>query len=94
LRLLKARAARRPLGVQAVQGLCTYFVLLGDLDSAYALINGALDEFARSGSVGTTWGILWSTDMRPFRHDPRFGPLVARLKWPEYWKHYEKLICP
>ena len=88
LEALKARAARPSLGVQAVQGLTLYFVLLDDLDSAYALVNRALDDFARSGSVGTTWGILWATEMRPFRRDPRFGALVARLKLPEYWKQY------
>jgi len=88
LQALEARAAQPSLGVQAVQGLCVYFVALGDLDAAYALMNRALDDFARSGSVGTTWGVLWSTDMRPFRRDPRFGSLAARLKLPEYWKQY------
>jgi hypothetical protein len=61
---------------------------LGDLDLAYEYANWCLDQFARSGTVGTTWGFLWSPEMRPFRLDPRFQALVARLRLFDYWKQY------
>jgi adenylate cyclase len=76
---------------------------LSDLDLAYEYANWCLDQFARSGTVGTTWGFLWSPEMRPFRQDPRFQAFVARLRLFDYWKQYgppddcdlvgERMVC-
>ena len=62
--------------------------IAGDLDEAYAVGNRALDEAARSGSVGTSWGVIWFPSMLPFRKDPRFQAFVERLGLPEYWEVY------
>jgi TolB-like protein/DNA-binding winged helix-turn-helix (wHTH) protein len=77
--------------------------LLGDLDLAYDSANWCLEQFARLGTVGTTWGFLWQPEMRPFRLDPRFQALVARLKLFDYWEQYgppdgcdlvgDRLVC-
>lgn len=63
-------------------------VMLGDLDFAFQSANRWLDIDAREGSVGISWGFLWMPEMRPFRHDPRFQALVARLKLFDYWREY------
>jgi TolB-like protein len=73
-------------------------VMLGAMDAAYQ----ASDEFERSGPVITA-GLAWRPEMRPFRTDPRFQKLVARLNLLSYWKQYgapdecdiqgERLIC-
>lgn len=63
-------------------------VLLGDLDLAFESANHWLDVDAREGSVGFSWGFLWMPEMRPFRTDPRFQTLVARLKLFDYWRVY------
>jgi TolB-like protein/DNA-binding winged helix-turn-helix (wHTH) protein len=65
--------------------LCT---TAGDLDGAYAAGNRALDEAARSGSIGSSWFVIWFPSMRPFRQDPRFQAFVERLDLPEYWEVY------
>ena len=62
--------------------------IAGDLDEAYAVGNRALDEAARSGSVGAGWAVIWFPSMRPFRKDPRFQAFVERLNLLEYWKVY------
>jgi Tfp pilus assembly protein PilF len=56
------------------------------LDSAYALADATIDQFARSGAVGNTWGFLWGEEMRPFRRDARFQGLVQRLKLVSEWQ--------
>jgi TolB-like protein/DNA-binding winged helix-turn-helix (wHTH) protein len=63
-------------------------VMLGDLDLAFDAANRSLDEFARFGTVGLTWGVLWMPQMRAFRQDSRFQDLSARLKLLDYWKQY------
>jgi len=60
----------------------------GDLDGAYAAGNRALDEAARSGSIGSSWFVIWFPSMRPFRQDPRFQAFVERLDLLEYWEVY------
>ena len=76
---------------------------LGDVDFAYDSANWYLDQYARDGIVGTSWGFLWMPEMRPFRQDPRFQAFVRRLKLIDYWTRYgppddcdlkdEKLTC-
>jgi hypothetical protein len=62
--------------------------LVGNLDEAYAAGNGALDQAGRSGSVGSSWFVIWFPSMRPFRQDPRFQAFAERLNLVEYWKVY------
>jgi TolB-like protein/DNA-binding winged helix-turn-helix (wHTH) protein len=64
------------------------YTTAGDLDGAYAAGNRALDEAARSGSIGSSWFVIWFPSMRPFRQDPRFQAFVERLNLLEYWKVY------
>ena len=64
------------------------YTLAGDVDGAYAAGNRALDEAARSGSIGSSWFVVWFPSMRPFRQDPRFQAFVERLNLLEYWKVY------
>ena len=60
----------------------------GDLDEAYAAGHRALDEAARSGSIGSSWFVIWFPSMRPFRQDPRFQAFTERLNLAEYWEVY------
>lgn len=62
------------------------YTIAGDLDGAYAAGNRALDEAARSGSIGSSWFVIWFPSMRPFRQDPRFHAFAKRLKLVEYWE--------
>jgi hypothetical protein len=59
-----------------------------DVDGAYAAGNRALDEAARSGSIGSSWFVVWFPSMRPFRQDPRFHAFAERLNLVEYCEVY------
>jgi hypothetical protein len=61
-------------------------VQLDALDRAFDLASQSLDEFARSGTVGSAWGVLWLPEMRPFRRDPRFQAFATRMGLMDYWK--------
>jgi TolB-like protein/DNA-binding winged helix-turn-helix (wHTH) protein len=76
---------RDAFGIQPRQEIITWYVMLGDLTAAFDFANSSLDEFARAGTVGLTWGVLWSPEMGPFRKDRRFQAFVTRLKLPDYW---------
>jgi DNA-binding winged helix-turn-helix (wHTH) protein/tetratricopeptide (TPR) repeat protein len=73
------------LDIASRQQFISWLAQLGALESAYAIANATLDQLAREGGVGNTWGILWSPQMRAFRLDPRFGSFVSRLKLPDDW---------
>jgi TolB-like protein len=60
----------------------------GNLDEAYAAGHRALDQAARSGSMGSSWYVIWFPSMLPFRQDPRFQAFAERLNLVEYWKVY------
>jgi hypothetical protein len=62
--------------------------LAGDIDEAYAAGNRALDEAARSGSIGSNWFVVWFPSMLPFRQDWRFQAFAERLNLVEYWQVY------
>ena len=64
------------------------YTLAGDLDEAYAAGHRALDEAARSGSIGSSWFVIWFPSMRPFRQERRFQAFAERLKLVEYWAVY------
>jgi TolB-like protein len=91
------------LEVMTRKNVLFWYVELGDLDSAFRLANQSLDEFARQGTVGTAWGVLWVPEMRPFRRDGRFQAFARRLKLFDYWQRYgapddcdlsgDKVVC-
>jgi TolB-like protein/DNA-binding winged helix-turn-helix (wHTH) protein len=64
------------------------YTLAGDLDEAYAAGHRALDEAARSGSIGSSWFVIWFPSMLSFRQDPRFQAFAERLNLVEYWEVY------
>jgi DNA-binding winged helix-turn-helix (wHTH) protein len=65
-----------------------WHTLQGDLDAAYELGFASLDAFAREGTVGSAWGVLWLPEMQPFRDDERFQLFARRLRLFEYWIEY------
>ena len=68
--------------------LVVWYASLGAFDQAYAIMNHSLDDFARSGMIGTAWGFLWFAELAPFRDDVRFSNLAARMNLPKYWQRY------
>jgi TolB-like protein len=68
--------------------LLLWYVQLGELDRAFALMTELLDYFGRSGTIGTAWALLWMREMLPFRRDPRFQLLCRRMGLFEYWNAY------
>ena len=65
-----------------------WLTMLGALDEAFALAHASLDYFARTDMVGIQWGVLWMPEMQPFRRDPRFQDIVARLRFADYWTRH------
>jgi adenylate cyclase len=59
-----------------------WLVILGDLDDAFALAERFQPGHAAQGS---TTAFLFSPQMAPFRRDPRFIRLAARLGLAGYW---------
>jgi TolB-like protein/DNA-binding winged helix-turn-helix (wHTH) protein len=68
--------------------LLMLYTMIGDLDAAYAVGNGALDGHDRSGWIGAEWFVIWLPSTRPFRQDPRFQAFVRRMKLIDYWMVY------
>jgi hypothetical protein len=62
------------------------YVLLGDLDAAYALANECLDE-APAGLIGGE-SCPWQPEWRKFREDPRFQAYIARRGALPYYERY------
>jgi TolB-like protein/Tfp pilus assembly protein PilF len=80
-----------------------WYTELGALPQAFEIANESLDQYAPSGTLGAAWGFLWMKEMLPFRQDPKFQQLAARMKLFDYWNEYGppdncelrdgKLIC-
>lgn len=68
--------------------LLVWHTCCGDLDQAFALAFDSLDHFAREGTVGGAWGVLWLPEMQTFRDDARFQLFARRLRLFEYWSEY------
>lgn len=88
---LSALVGRIPpdeLGLVDRRRLVLWFTMLEALDTAFEVANASLDHFASSSMIGTQWGMLWMWEMRPFRRDPRFQRLVARLRLSDYWQRH------
>jgi hypothetical protein len=64
----------------------TAFAMLGALETAYALVDRFLFSAAEPWSVDLS--DLWLPEMREFRADGRFRPLVHRLRFTEYWQTF------
>jgi hypothetical protein len=88
LRHLESKVPFGDMGQRRWSLLLWLYTITGDLDGAHAAGNRALDEAARSGSIGSSWFVIWFPSMRPFRQDPRFQAFVERLNLVEYWKVY------
>jgi hypothetical protein len=65
-----------------------WYTSLEARDQAFEIANSSLDYFARGGTIGSAWAIIWMPTMLPFRQDPRFQAFVARLGLPAYWQKY------
>jgi len=65
-----------------------WYSMLGSHDQAFEIMQGSLDDFAASGTVGIAWSFLWLQELASFRADPRFAALVARMNLPEFWEQY------
>jgi tetratricopeptide (TPR) repeat protein len=85
LLVLVSRLDLQTLDIATRQQLICWLAQLGAIESAYSMANATLDQLAREGGVGNTWGILWSPQMRAFRLDSRFDSLVSRLKLRDDW---------
>jgi adenylate cyclase len=68
--------------------LLLWYSRLGALDHAFELAFNSLDHYAREGTVGGAWGVLWLPQMRAFRNDDRFQHFARRLRLFEYWSEY------
>jgi hypothetical protein len=65
-----------------------WYSRIGALDHAYELAFDSLDHYAREGTVGGAWGVLWLPEMAGFRGDERFQLFARRLRLFEYWSEY------
>jgi hypothetical protein len=62
--------------------------MIGSIDDAFRLVRRYLDQLASRGMVVISWGELWSREMQPFRRDPRFPEIVARMRFADYWMQH------
>jgi hypothetical protein len=65
-----------------------WYTSIGAVDLAFELAFISLDHYAREGTVGGAWGVLWLPEMAPFRNDERFQLFARRLRLFEYWSEY------
>jgi TolB-like protein len=94
--------SRRPAAIAALKALgpklkpedwvvkvwsMNWFTRLGDLDSAYDAAEQLRVQFAEQGPTNA-WSWLWSTELQPFRRDPRFQPFTTRLGLMAFWQKY------
>jgi DNA-binding winged helix-turn-helix (wHTH) protein len=88
LHSLETAMGSQRIGQIDTKRLLSWYAQLGDIDSAYAIVNHCLDRCARVGTIGAVWGTLWRPHLRMFRADPRFGPLCTRLGFPDFWLEF------
>jgi tetratricopeptide (TPR) repeat protein len=100
---LRARAAPPEMTQIMKRRLMIWYTLLGALDQAFDVARESLDHFAKSGTIGTAWVILWMPELLPFRQDPRFQSMCRRMGFFENWNKHgapdkcelrrDQLIC-
>lgn len=88
LRALEAAHTPAELDPPMRKRLICWYVLCGALDEAYDLAWRSLDHYAKEGSIGGAWGMLWLPEMRPFRDDPRFQPFARALRLFDFWNEF------
>jgi TolB-like protein/Tfp pilus assembly protein PilF len=76
------------LDVNTRKDLIALFAQLDDLDDAFEVAQRSLELLAQTGTVGSSWGVLWLPEMRAFRRDPRFKAFAGRLGLVEFWQQY------
>jgi hypothetical protein len=86
LRTLEERLSPREMDQVLRKRLLVWYTMLGDLDSAYGLMDRSLTSYAQRGFVGSAWGLLWLPELQPFRRDARFQDLARRIGLVDYWK--------
>jgi hypothetical protein len=84
IRLLSAHELDPPLRKRFL----LWYTSIRALDLAYELACNSLDHYAREGTVGGAWGVLWMPEMAPFRNDERFQLFARRLRLFECWSEY------
>jgi TolB-like protein/Tfp pilus assembly protein PilF len=86
LRELRANAPGMDTSLMMILAI-QWYTTLGALDDAYKAAREALDARS-SGDIGAIWGPLWLPELRPFRQDPRFQDVCARMNFFEYWNQH------
>jgi tetratricopeptide (TPR) repeat protein len=88
LKTVAGRVGPEALDQPIRKRLILWYTLLGDLDAAFESATASLEHYARSGTIGGAWGVLWLAEMLPFRCDARFVPLAERMGLVDYWDVY------
>ncbi len=85
---LRARVAPAEMTQFMRRRFMIWYAMLGSPDQAFELAGESLDQFARSGTIGSAWTFLWMREMRPFRLDARFQPVCRRMGMFDYWHRH------
>ena len=86
LRALEERLSPRELDQVLRKRLLVWYTMLGELDSAFGLMDRSLTSYAQRGFVGSAWGVLWLPELQSFRRDPRFQAFARRIGLFDYWE--------
>jgi tetratricopeptide (TPR) repeat protein len=65
-----------------------WYARIGALEHAFELAFNSLDHYAREGTVGGAWGVLWLPEMAAFRNVVRFQLFARRLRLFVYWSEF------
>ena len=88
LRAIEGSLSANELDPPLRKRLMLWYSRIGALDHAFDLAFNSLDHYAREGTVGGAWGVLWLPEMTAFREDERFQLFARRLRLFEYWSEY------
>lgn len=90
LRLLHDDAVAERLGVTPInyKRMMLWRVMLGDIGGAFDWTDRIISSLEAEGAVGMIWAVIWLEEMAPFRADPRFMDIAARLGFVAYWNVY------
>lgn len=65
----------------------SWYTQLGAIDAAYRVAAEYERQYAGKYPL-LSWSWLWTGEMRPFRQDPRFHDLMAKVGMLDFWKKY------
>ncbi len=88
LRTIESSLSANELDPPLRKRLMLWYSRIGAVDHAFELAFNSLDHYAREGTVGGAWGVLWLPEMAAFRNDERFQLFARRLRLFEYWSEY------